>query len=105
MNRSVQKGTVAGWRSFIWGGFHTNGLSNKVVGRMVADHLLFLRDNKLTPSNTYFCEYFNDWFHAWSLSHNRDFYNKVFAGRPNDQVRLWNMPNNKSIRDQLINLA
>lgn len=88
VNRPVHMRTVAGWKYFLWGGFHTNGQSNGAVGRMLADHLLFLYNNRLYPSNTYFCEHMYDWLHDWSLAHNRDFYNRVFAGRANDQVRL-----------------
>ena len=63
VNKPAHIGTVARWRMFLIDGFHTNGLSNRIVGRMVADHLLFLRANKLNPSKTYYCEYLNDWLH------------------------------------------
>lgn len=54
VNRPVHMQTVAGHEGHVSGGFHTDGRSNKVVGRMFADHLLFLRCNNLTPCKTYF---------------------------------------------------
>ena len=72
-HRPVHIGTVAGFKHPLWRGFRTDGLSNKVVGRMIADHLLFLRSNNLTPSKTYFSEYMEDWLRDWSFAHNRTF--------------------------------
>lgn len=45
VHRPVHMGTVAGFKHPVWLGFRTGtllGQSNKVVGRMIADHLLFL---------------------------------------------------------------
>lgn len=85
-------------------GFHTYKQSNKVAGRMIADHFLFLRSNNLTPNKTYFSEYMEDWLRDGSFTHNPSFYNKALANIANNEARHWNMPNNKFIRDQLIKL-
>lgn len=53
VHRPVHIGTVAGHHNRLSAGFLTNEQSNTVVGRMIADHLLFLRSNKITPSKTY----------------------------------------------------
>ena len=101
VHKPVHIVTVAGFKYPFWCGFHTNGQFNKVVGRMIADHLLFLRFNNLTSSKTYFFEYMGDLLRDWSFAHNRSFYDKVFAGMTNDETRHRNMPNTKFIRDQL----
>lgn len=104
LHKAVHMGTVAGFKYPLWCGFHTNGQSNKIVGRMIADYLLFLRSNNLTSSKLYFSEYMEDSLRDWSFAHNSWFYDKVFAGMTNNEARHWNMPNTESIRDQLINL-
>ena len=50
VHKPVHIGTVVGFKHPLWRGFRTDGQSNKVVGRMIADHLLFLRSNNLTSS-------------------------------------------------------
>lgn len=104
VHRPVHMGTVRGFKLPLWLGFRTDGLSNKVVGRMFADHLLFLRSNNITPSKTYLSEFMEDWLRDWSYVHNRTFHDKVFAGMPYNECRHWNMPNTKTIRDQLKDL-
>lgn len=105
VHRPVHIGTITGYKPYLISGFHTNGQSNKVTGRMMADHLLFLRRNNLTPSERYFNERMEDWLHDWSLAHNQSFYDKVYTDMHTDQKgRLWNMPNTKAIRDQLKDL-
>lgn len=71
---------------------------------MMADHLIFLRSTKLTSSKVYFDKFMEDWLRDWSFAHNRPFYDKVFANMADDKARHWNMPNTKSIRDQLRDL-
>jgi hypothetical protein len=105
VHRPVHLETVTGSRGTVRPGFHTNGQSNKVVGRMMADHLLFLGSNRLSPSKTYFSNDMLDWLKDWSFDQNPSFYGKVFQDINDGQPRIWNMPNSKSIRDQLKDLA
>lgn len=57
VHRPVHMGTVTGFKLPLWLGFRTDRQSNTVVGRMLADHFLFLPYNNLTSSKTYCCEY------------------------------------------------
>ena len=50
VHRPVHMGTVAEFKHPLWLGFRTDGQSNKVVCRMISDHLLFLRSNNLTSN-------------------------------------------------------
>ena len=58
--------TVTDAPNLMSAGFHTNGQSNRVSGRMLADHFHFLRANKITPSSTYICPDTTEWLRNWS---------------------------------------
>jgi len=107
VHKPVHIGTVAGWQIPVFLGFRTDGGSNTVVGIMFADHFLFLRENNITPSKRYLSEYMDDWLQGWSSVHNRSFHEKVFENMNGSEhyTRHWNMPNTKSIRDQLKDLS
>ena len=60
VHRPVHMGTVVGHQNPLSAGFLTNGQSNALVGRMIADHLLFLRTNRITPGRTYFSQGMED---------------------------------------------
>lgn len=53
VHRPVHIVTVAGHHNRLSAGFLNNEQSNTVVGRMIADNILFLRSDKITTSKTY----------------------------------------------------
>jgi len=60
VHKPVHMGSVAGWQIPVLLDFRTDGASNTVVGRMFADHFLFLKESHITPSKRYFSEHMDN---------------------------------------------
>ena len=54
VHKPIHMGAVAGMEAPLLLGYVPLGRYNRIVGRMFADHFLFLKENKITPSKTYF---------------------------------------------------
>lgn len=60
MHRPIHMGTIYGYHLPLLIGYRNNGESNRIVGRMFADHFLFLRQHNITPSKRYFSEHMDN---------------------------------------------
>lgn len=104
IGRAVNMGIVKGYELAILFVFQTNGHSNKLAGRMMSDHFLFLSRNHITPSDRYFDQLMINWLEGWSRANNPAFHEKVFHASYGFKFRIRHMSNTQIIPDESSNL-